>query len=79
MSKISVTGPSLPDKAGINAAADEEIAVFDQWFQSMGNDPLVRSEKAILKTYLLARLAGLVSSDPLHSENATRVSTLPIP
>jgi hypothetical protein len=79
MSKIEVTGPSLPDKAGINAAADEEIAVFDQWFQSMGNDPLVRSEKAILKTYLLARLAGLVSSDPLSAGMPTPASTLPIP
>ena len=33
-------------------AADEDIRAFGEWFQSQGNDPLVRSEVAILKTYL---------------------------
>ncbi len=37
---------------------DEEIAAFDAWFQSKGNDPLVKSERAILKTYFWYKLRG---------------------
>lgn len=39
--------------------ADEEIKKFDDWFQKQtGNEPLVRSERAILKTYLYYKLRG---------------------
>jgi hypothetical protein len=27
------------------------INEFDEWFQTKGNDPIVRSERAILKTF----------------------------
>jgi hypothetical protein len=37
---------------------DEEIAAFDAWFQSRGNQPLVKSERAILKTYFWYKLRG---------------------
>lgn len=32
---------------------DIDIKSFDEFFQSLGNDPLVGPEKAILTTYLL--------------------------
>jgi hypothetical protein len=32
--------------------ADAAIADFDTWFRARGNDPLVGSERAILKTFL---------------------------
>lgn len=31
---------------------DLDIQEFDKWFQAQGNEPLVRSEKAILSTYV---------------------------
>lgn len=77
MSKISVTGPAMPDKKGIFDAAEEEVTRFDQWFRSQGNEPLVNAERAILKTYLVARLAGLVPSDPLPAETSKLDSIFP--
>ncbi len=31
---------------------DLDIAEFDKWFQAQGNEPLVRSEKSIISTYV---------------------------
>lgn len=42
---------TAPEEA-LEAAVDKELVAFDEWFQSRGNDPIVRSERAILKTYL---------------------------
>lgn len=42
----------------LEAAVEEDIRRFDEWFQSIGNDPIVRSEVAILKTYLWWKLRG---------------------
>jgi len=47
-------------KAAIEAEVDADIAAFDAWFQSLPNDPLVRSEKAAIKTYLFYKLRGKV-------------------
>jgi hypothetical protein len=33
-------------------AMEPEVRQFDQWFQKQGNEPLVRAETAIIKTYL---------------------------
>lgn len=39
--------------AELEAAVDEDITRFDEYFQrELGNDPLVKSERAVLKTYL---------------------------
>lgn len=39
--------------AELEAAVDEDIVEFDQYFQQvLQNEPLVLSERAILKTYL---------------------------
>ena len=39
--------------ADLEAAVDEDIAEFDRYFQqALKNEPLVFSERAILKTYL---------------------------
>jgi len=35
---------------------DVDIQEFNEWFQGLGNDPLVRSEVAIIKTYLAWKL-----------------------
>jgi hypothetical protein len=36
----------------LESAVEKDIRRFEAWFQTQGNDPLVRSEVAILKTYL---------------------------
>lgn len=38
------------------AAVDADIRRFDEWFQGLNNDPLIRSEVAIIKTYLHYKL-----------------------
>ena len=40
------------EKDAHEATVDADIASFDAWFQGLGNDALVRSEKAVIKTYL---------------------------
>jgi len=39
-------------------AVNEDIAHFEEWFRGLKNDPLVRSEVAILKTYLFWKVKG---------------------
>ena len=58
MVKVQVDAPVVsPDrKANLLAAVTEEISEFDKWFQSLGNQPLVKSETAILKTYFAYKL-----------------------
>lgn len=40
----------------VGSAMDQEIKRFQDWFLSQGNDPLVRSERAMLKTYMAFKL-----------------------
>ena len=35
---------------------DADIEAFSTFFQTLGNDPVIRSEKAIIKTYLAYKL-----------------------
>lgn len=44
------------DNRVVGDAMDPELDRFQQWLMSQGNDPLVRSEKAMLKTYLAYKL-----------------------
>ena len=62
---IVVAGPK--DGVLLKLAVENEIEDFDRWFTSpiasggCGNAPLVDQEKALLRTYLIARLTGRVS------------------
>lgn len=38
--------------------AERDIDAFDKWFQAQGAQPLVRSERAIIKTFLAALRSG---------------------
>lgn len=49
MIKVDASGLQGP---GLEKAVDEDIAAFDEFFRSIGNENLVPSEWAILKTYL---------------------------
>jgi hypothetical protein len=42
---------------------DEDINEFNEFFRSLGNDSIVRGEKAIIKTYLAWKL-GLTKRSP---------------
>lgn len=43
-------------KEALEEGVDQEIQEFDAWFQSLGNSPLVKGERAIIKTYLAWKL-----------------------
>lgn len=47
-----------PAAAELAEMIDEDIERFDKYFQGLGNDPLIRFEKAVLKTYLFHKLHG---------------------
>ena len=50
--------PEKPEE--LEAEVDSDIAAFDAWFQQhlQNGQPLVRSERAILKTYLYWKTKG---------------------
>lgn len=56
----------MTDKKQILKDADVEIDAFEQWFRGQGAEPLARFERAILKTFLVAKAAEkfTVPSDP---------------
>ena len=56
MSKVEVTVHSTGDS--LEAAVDDDIREFESWFQGLGNDPLTKAEKSILKTYLWKKTKG---------------------
>jgi hypothetical protein len=37
---------------------DEDIDKFEEWFRSLPNDPLTKSERAIISTYLWWKVKG---------------------
>ena len=53
--KVTVEG----EVSSYEVTVDEDIADFNEFFKSLGNDPIIKSEYAILKTYLAWKL-GLV-------------------
>lgn len=53
-----ITVSTTTTREELETSVSEDLAAFDAWFQSLGNDPLVRSEVAILKTYLYFKLKG---------------------
>lgn len=51
---IDVT--STTSSETLEAEVDRELDAFNEWFQAQGNGPIVRPEKAILKTFLWYKL-----------------------
>ncbi len=43
---------SMPSEQELEREVDEDIKEFDEWFQRLGNAPLSRPERAIIKTYI---------------------------
>ncbi len=62
--KIQVTTTeATDDRKAVEVAVDEDIARFDTWFQDLGgtnaqNDPLTKSERSIIKSFLYWKLFG---------------------
>ena len=55
---IDVTAAEAHEES-LEKLVDEDLAAFDKWFQERtGSQPLVPSERAILKTYLWYKLRG---------------------
>lgn len=48
----------MAENEHILAQAEREIDAFDEWFRAQGAERLVRSERAIIKTFLVARASG---------------------
>ena len=68
---LIIRGVEGASKNSLQKDVEQEIEVFDAEFTRLGNAPLVRSEKALLRTFLIARVSGRVSSpqeDPKSSE-----------
>jgi len=59
---LIIRGGEGDTKTKLQKDIEEEITAFDTGFQRLGNAPLVRSEKALIRTFLVARLTDRVSS-----------------
>jgi hypothetical protein len=59
---LIIRGVEGVSKNGLQKDIEQEIEAFDSAFIGLGNAPLVRSEKALIRTFLVARLTGRVSS-----------------
>ena len=46
------------DGQPLEDAVEQDIRKFEEWFKAKGNDPLVKSEIAILKTYCYYKTKG---------------------
>jgi hypothetical protein len=68
MAGLAVT---LTENAPVEQAVDTSITEFDKWFQSLGNDPLVGSERAILKTWLFFALRVVPKETPSTVSSST--------
>lgn len=62
----------MPTKQEILNNADLEIDAFEQWFRGEGAEPLARFEKAILKTFLVAKATKKFK--PLSDQEAPKTS-----
>ena len=52
---------------GLEREVDGDLEAFDEWFRSLGNDPMMRSERAILKTFLFFKLKAKGPKDVAKS------------
>jgi hypothetical protein len=53
-----ITIQSTSEAPSLEADVEEDLQDFESWFKGLGNDPLVKGEVAILKTYLWWKLKG---------------------
>jgi hypothetical protein len=58
MRRVVVAVEELERPEALEAAVDEDIQAFEAWFSGLGNDPLTKGERAILKTYLWRKTRG---------------------
>lgn len=47
---------STSPREALEGEVDEELNKFDEWFQSLGNSPIIKSERAIVKAFLAWKL-----------------------
>lgn len=67
---LIIQGAEGANKTSLQKDVEQEIDAFDASFQKLGNAPLVRSEKALIRTFLVARLTGRVSSPQEDAETS---------
>jgi len=67
----------MTDKSQILKDADTEIDAFEKWFREQGAEPLARFEKAILKTFLVAKATEKFRATSPPEESGTSSPTAP--
>tara|TARA_A100001015_G_scaffold40767_1_gene44620 strand:+ start:767 stop:979 length:213 start_codon:yes stop_codon:yes gene_type:complete len=53
---------------------NKELEQFNKWFTSQGNSPLVSSELAILRTFLVAKKLNKFPFFPENNKSETAIS-----
>lgn len=67
----------MTDKNEKLKSADAEIDAFERWFRGEGAEPLARFERAILKTFLVARASGKFKSPSAPQDFPTSFAEAP--
>jgi len=60
-----------PNRKKLLDEAEEEIDLFEKWFTAQGAQPLARFERAILKTYIVAKDEGKLTEPLAQDETPT--------
>ena len=47
---------TMPADMTVEQIVDADIRAYNEWFQSLGNDPVIHFERAAIKTYLAWKL-----------------------
>ena len=63
----------MPTREELMQAADREILAFEEWFVAKGAEPLAKFEKAIIKTFILARASNSFTVSLGQKESSTDV------
>jgi hypothetical protein len=48
----------MTERKKILERADEEIDAFEKWFRKQGAEPLAKFERAIIKSFIVAKESG---------------------
>jgi hypothetical protein len=62
------SGDFMTERKKILERADEEIDAFEKWFRGQGAEPLAKFERAIIKSFIVAKESGKFSVE----QNPTR-------
>ena len=64
----------MTERKKILERADAEIDAFEKWFRSQGAEPLAKFERAIIKSFIVAKESGKFVTENPNSMSPCRLT-----